>query len=249
MRQHEALRFATRSAFTNTSNRHGDLSSTLGQTAAYFATAAARHKWMIRSVPLRDPLPKPSRWGLLASVSKIRQQARDSGRVKSKARAGRLLKCHTVYFICMWEATGPEETAKSRLSAMVGEYGSLGRQQVEWAIRCKHQRFFQESQVFDADHWKHKDGFFADASCSWTFSLYFPQVLSFESVSSTSSRRTFQVQRLKSSGYYFFFHICHSCLSQIGRPRNDLPRALQNSVVFVIITSAKIRANRAKYHR
>lgn len=141
---------AQRGALTNTSNRHDDLSSTLGQTAGYFVTAVSRHKWMIHSVPLRHPLPKPSwRW-LLASVSEIIQWARNWGRVKSKARAWHLLKCHTVYFICMREASGPERLQSCRqqhspysVSVMGGEYESLGRQQVGWPIVCKSHHLLQ----------------------------------------------------------------------------------------------------------
>ena len=127
MRQHEFLWFATRSAFTNTSNRHDDLSSTLGQSEGYFDTAVSRHKWVIHSVPLRDPLPKPSSWGLLASVSKIRQRLRDLGRVKSKAKAWHLLKCHTVYFICMWGASEPERLPSCRQQRSPYWHGRDGR--------------------------------------------------------------------------------------------------------------------------
>lgn len=208
-------------------------------------------KWMIRSVPLWDPLPGLPCWRRLASGLKIRRRAKDLGRMKSKANTGHLLKCHMVYFICMLETPGPRETAKCHLDLM-GEYGSLGRQRHEWAIKCKHHHLFLENQAFDAYRWKHKNGFRAGVSCSWTFSLHFPRVLRFESVSSISSWRTFQMQlwnKKNQRGITVFLCICLSFFSQTGRPRNDLPSALQNSVVVVIITSTKIRANTAKYHR
>lgn len=167
--------------------------------------------------------------------------------MKSKANAGHLLKCHTVYFICMLEAPAPRETAKCRLG-LTGEYGSLGRQQDEWAIKCKHRHLFLQSQAFDAYRGKHKNGFRAGVSHaaepfpytfpeSWDLSRWVAYRLGERFKWNSETKK--KIKRVLLTVF----------LSQTGRPRNDLPGALQNSVVVVIITSAKIRANTAKYHR
>lgn len=72
----------------------------------YFATPASRHKRTMHRVPLQGSTALMVRTACISFQGKTASER--LGESKSKAKAWQLLKCHTVYFICMWEASGPE---------------------------------------------------------------------------------------------------------------------------------------------